>query len=308
MKIDRVLLLAAALLLNGCGLFSGKPSLPKQASSESPIDSANEWTLAVQRADIIYLPVEAIGSDSFDRPPAKIVQALKDDGTRFSIAWLGIEHDKSNPDTPNDPRWTYAGRLRDRCRTVLRETIDARHLFLGLPGAIRAKLQRGAALSDNEKGLLPRGYRAPANGLEDFAEQLATVRGLQEREIENLYRAHVVAEQFAAEQIVSYMRERQGEKLLVFARRRELGGSIGLPAFVAQKLKLRQINFELQGSRKAQPRLVSLLPDGGRGGWLQIVDGTPTSARDWLHCFLPGPRACAVVTSFFATPEQVSGF
>ena len=267
MKIDRVLLLAVSLLFGGCGLFSSKPSLPKQAGTESPLDNADKWTLAVQRADIIYFPVEAIGNESIDEPPVKIVQSLKNGETQFSIAWQGIEHDKSNQDAPSDPRWTYTGRLRDRCRTVLRQTIDARHIYLGLPAAIRAKLQRGSVLDDNEKELMPRGYRTPANGLEDFAEQLATVRGLQEREIENLYRAHVAAEQFAAEQIVTYLREHEGEKLLVFARRRELGGDLGLPAFVAQKLKLRQINFELEGSRKAQPRLVSLWPRDGSIGW-----------------------------------------
>ena len=154
---------------------------------------------------------------------------------------------------------------------------------------------------------MPRGYRTPANGLEDFAEQLATVRGLQEREIENLYRAHVVAEQFAAEQIVTYLREHEGEKLLVFARRRELGGDLGLPAFVAQKLKLRQINFELEGSRKAQPRLVSSPRAGGRIGWFQVVDRAPASARDRPHRLLPWARACAVVSSFFAAPEKISG-
>jgi hypothetical protein len=306
MKIDRVLLLTVAFLMCGCGLFSTKPSLPKQAGTESSIDNADKWTLAVQRADIIYFPVEAIGAESDEQPSVKIVRALQNGGTRFSIAWQGIEHSKSDPDIPSEPRWTYTGQLRDRCRNVLRQTIDARHLFVGLPAAIRAKLQRGSILDENEKGLMPRGYRTPANGLEDFAEQLATVRGLQEREIENLYRAHVAAEQFAAEQIVTYLREHEGEKLLVFARRRELGGGLGLPAFVAQKLKLRQINFELEGSRKAQPRLVSLPRTGGSIGGIQIVNRAPHSGRDRLHRFFPGACACAVVSSFFATPEKIS--
>jgi hypothetical protein len=255
MKIDHLLLLTVSLLLGGCGLFSSKPSLPKQAGTASPLNNADKWTLAVQHADIIYFPVEAIGAEPFDQPPVKIVEALKNSGTPFSIAWQGIEHDRN---APSDPRWTYTGRLRDRCRVILRQNIDARHLFVGLPGAIRAKLQRGSVLDENERDSMPRGYRTPANGLEDFAEQLATVRGLQEPEIENLYRAHVLAGQFAAEQIVTYLREHPGEKLLVFARRRELGGELGVPAFVAQKVKVRQINFELERSRKAQPRLVAV--------------------------------------------------
>jgi hypothetical protein len=307
MKIDRVLLLAVSLLLSGCGLFSSKPSLPKQAETESPLDNTDKWTLAVQRADIIYFPVEGIGGESADQAPAKLVQALKNGGTRFSIAWQGIEHDKSNPEIPSEPRWTYSGRLRDRCRAVLRQTIEVQHVFVGLPAGIRAKLQRGSVLDVNEQEIMPRGYRMPANGLEDFAEQLATVRGLQEREIENLYRAHVVAEQFAAEKIVTYLREHPREKLLVFARRRELGGEFGLPAFVAQKLKLQQINFELEGSRKAQPRLVNSQRIGGRIGWFQVVDRAPASTRYWPHRFLPWARACAVVNSFFAAPEKISG-
>ena len=306
MKIDRVFLLTAALFLSGCGLFSSKPSLPKHAGTEPLPDNTDKWALAVQRADIIYFPVEAISPESIDQPPARIVQALKNSGTLFSIAWLGIEHDKSNPEVASDPRWTYSGRLRDRCKTVLRQTIDDHHLFLGLPAGIGAKLQRGSALDENEKELLPRGFHTPANGLEDFAEQLSAVRGLQEREIENLYRAHVAAEQFAAEQIVAYLREHEGEKMLVFARRRELGGDLGLPAFVSQKLKLRQINFELEGSQKARPRLVRLPGAGGSFRWIQIVDRAPGSGSYGSHRFLPWARACAVVSPFFAAPEKIT--
>ncbi len=303
MKINQVLLLTVSLLLGACGLFSSKPSLPKEAATASPPDNADKWMLAVQHADIIYFPVEAIGPESGDQPSMKIVQALKNSGTPFSIAWQGIEHDRN---VPGEPRWTYTGRLRDRCRTVLRQTIDARHLFVGLPGAIRAKLQTGSVLDENERGLMPRGYRTPANGLEDFAEQLAAVRGLQEREIENLYRAHVVAEQFAAEEIVAYLREHPGEKLLVFARRRELDGDLGLPGFVAQKLKLRQINFELQYVRKAQPRLVSSPRTGGSIGGIQVVDLAPGAGGYGVHRFFPRASARTVVSAFFATPEKIS--
>ncbi len=306
MKIDRVFVLAASLLLSGCGLFPSKPSLPKQAGTESAVDDTDKWTLAVQRADIIYFPVEAISTEAIEQSPAKIVQALKNGGTRFSIAWQGIEHDTSNPETLTEPRWIYTGRLRERCRVVLRQTIDAHHLFLGLPAGIRVKLQTGSVLDDNEKEMIPRGYRSPATGLEDFAEQLATVRGLQEHEIENLYRAHVAAEQFAAEKIVTYLRERDGEKLLVFARRRELAGDFGLPAFVAQKLKLRQINLDLDASRKTPPRLVSSLRIGGSIGLFQVVNRAPRSGSCRSHRFLPGTRARAVVSSLFAAPEKIS--
>ena len=61
---------------------------------------------------------------------------------RFSIAWQGIEHDKSNQNAPSDPRWTYTGQLRDQCRTVLRQTIDARHALSGLPECDSRKIAK----------------------------------------------------------------------------------------------------------------------------------------------------------------------
>jgi hypothetical protein len=95
------------------------------------------------------------------------------------------------------------------------------------------------------------------------------VKSLREREIAHLYKAHLFAQQFAAEKIVTFMREHEGSKLLVFVRRRDLVGEGSLPYFVAQKLKLRQISFDSDPSlRNARPRLLTLLRAGdGALGW-----------------------------------------
>lgn len=267
MKPTDISVLLACLCFTGCGSFVHKPALPEQAAREVPGDASNNWTLTVQSADIIYFPVETFGLVSRENSAAKIVQALVNGGTPFSIAWQGIEPE-SEQTSLSEPRWIYTGKLREQCRVVMRETIDARQLFLGLPRPIRSKLQRGSVLDGDEKKIIPPGYRAPAGGLEDFAEQLATARGLEERDIENLYRAHVVAGQFAAERIVAFMREHEGEKLLVFARRHDLSGACGLPAFVSQKLNVRQITFDRDRTRTTRPRLVSARRDGGSLGRL----------------------------------------
>jgi hypothetical protein len=250
----------------GCGSLN-KPVLPKQAANEPAADRTDEWTQTIQSADIIYFPVETIGNATKADAIAKLIQALRDSGTSFSIAWQGVQRDNEDQTSSSEPHWTYTGQLREQCKTVMRDTIDTRQLFLGLPRPIRTKLQSGATLSNDERQLLARGYRTPTDGLEDFAEQLATVRGLQERDIENLYRAHIIAGEFAAEKIVSFMSEHGGEKLLVFARRRELIGDCGLPAFVSQKLNIRQITLDRDRARMVQPRLVS---------------GPRTSSERWL--------------------------
>jgi len=250
----------------GCGSLN-KPVLPKQAANEPAADRTDEWTRTIQNADIIYFPVETIGNANREDAVAKLVQALRGSGTPFSVAWQGVERDNDDQRSSSEPHWTYSGQLREQCKMVMRDTIDTRQLFLGLPRPIRTKLQNGSTLGGDERQLLARGYRMPTGGLEDFAEQLATVRGLQERDIENLYRAHVIAGEFAAEKIVGFMSEHEGEKLLVFARRRELSGDCGLPAFVSQKLSARQITLDRDRARMVQPRLVS---------------GRRISSRRWL--------------------------
>lgn len=257
MKSARVILSLLCAACVGCGLSSNKPLLPRQAATEAASIEQEEWQRIVKKADIIYFPVETIQASGTDGSVTKLVEALRDAGTPFSIGWQGIEPDTGDQSSANEPHWSYTGGLRDLCKMVMRETIDERQLFLGLPRTVRFKLQSGSVLSADERAMLPHGYRIPGDGLEDFAEQLAAVRGLQERDIENLYRAHVIAAQFAAEKIVTHMREHTGEKLLVFARRRELTGDCGLPAFVSQKLALRQITLDRERARAAQPRLVS---------------------------------------------------
>jgi hypothetical protein len=281
-KINRVLMLVAVLSSSGCALFSARPTLPKQVAAENAIEQTDEFTLSVHHADIIYFPVEAIGAGLPEQSAAKILRAIKRGGAPFAIAWEGIESNQQSgqdlrESVANEPRWNYTGPLREHCKALLRETSEVRQLFLGCPRAILVKLQTGSTLNSDEKKIIPRGYRAPSDGLEDFAEQLSAVRGLQERDIANLYRAHVVAEQFSAEKIVNYMREHSGEKLLVFARRRDLIGASGLPAFVAQKLRVRQISFDLGHPRQVAPRLVGRFRTRGGLSRLEIVNRAPAS-------------------------------
>ena len=294
MKRDSLVLLTC-LCLASCGVFLNKPTLPKQSTGEISSTHPDEWTMAVNRAEIIYFPVETISAESGEDSVAKIVRALKKAGTPFSIAWFGIELEKGDQVPRTEPVWSYSGSLREKCKIVMRDTIDSRQLFLGLPREMREKLQRGSALDGDERRIVPRGYRTPTSGLEDFAEKLATVRGLHERDIRNLYRAHVVAAQSAAEKIVTFMREHPGEKLLVFARRRELTGDCGLPAFVSQKLTVRQLTFDRERSRSVRPRLVRTDRAGKSLTRFQIVNRAPAPARNRGHAFLPRTNAGCVI-------------
>ena len=83
MKIDHVLLLACLFLVSGCGLFPAGHHYQNKRERNLHSITQTSGRCAVQRAEIIYFPVEAIGDESIDEPPVKIVQALKNGGTQI---------------------------------------------------------------------------------------------------------------------------------------------------------------------------------------------------------------------------------
>ncbi len=122
-------------------------------------------------------------------------------------------------------------------------------------------------------------FRQPPAGFETFAERITAAESLSGRDVAMEYRAHVTAQQFAAEQIVRYFQMGGGGKLLVFLRAADLESGRGVPFYVAQKLSLRQ---RVLGSNSGQTGARKLLTDRlrGDGRRLQIVDSAPASMRD----------------------------
>lgn len=92
-------------------------------------------------------------------------------------------------------------------------------------------------------------------------------------------------EEFAAERIAGYFREHRDEKLLVFLHRRQLGNNRGVPYFVAQKVKARQLvldsrehpeNSRLMADGRSWPRQIPILRR------FQIVNSSPSAGSDQL--------------------------
>lgn len=264
----------------GCGLFSRKPPLPQPATTTGERTNADEFATAVQNAGLVYFPIDESGVAA-EQAAWKMLEAFRRSGVSFAIAWQGVDIDQQPvfddlaaqhnrlEDALGVIRWGYRKSARERSKAILRATAAVPQLALGCPQGIQEKLRSGGKLSETERALVPQGYRIPEGGLENFAEQLAAVHGLREREIANFYQAHLFAEQFAAERIVAFFHARPASKLLVFSRKRDLAGE-GVPYFVSQKLKVPQINFDLdRHARDRKPRLLTGPAAGGRFfGWL----------------------------------------
>ena len=67
----------------------------------------------------------------------------------------------------------------------------------------------------------------------------------------------VVRQQLAAERIASWFKDHRSEKMLVFLRREEVRGEYGVPYFVAQKTKARQLILNPRRHRESSAGLLA---------------------------------------------------
>jgi len=250
-----MLALGSAATLSSCAVFSGKPPLPKQVSIERlPKPAANtDYAPVVAGADVIYFPADRAASGARSEPSAMLLEALQRDGTPYAIAWNLIDASQqplldelqSKAGAARDQviarlELAGTGRAREHCRSVLREArfASVRHLAVGVPAPLLANIRVGTISPDDEKRISA-GYNPPPGASEEYAERFASSRSAGAVDLAGAYRAHVMTQQFLAEQIVGHFRGAgAGGKLLVFLRRDDIEG---VPVYVAQKASLRQV-------------------------------------------------------------------
>lgn len=264
--------LGCILAFGGCSMFSGKPALPRRAAME-PGDVQNrgtDYTAMVAKADIVYLPAERAASGAKSEPAAMLLEALRKNGAPFAIGWDLFDANQQPlldelPGITGAAReeiiarleFTGTGRAREHCRAVLRDErmVDLRHLALRCPPALLAKADARERLTPEEEKEFSGGYTPPPGGLQSYAERLAAgAPGAV-----GSYRAQLLAQQFIAEKIVRHFQATgmQG-KLLVFLRNEDLEAGVGVPRYVAQKVKVRQLVLDARGAAPVRPQLLTL--------------------------------------------------
>ena len=283
----------AVVLLNAC---AGKPPLPKYASVEEAArgSSTENFAALVPDADVVYFPVESASHGGRSDPAARLLEALRQTNAPLAIAWdlvsvsqqpildeLQAAQGSRREELIAQLDLEGTGRAREFCRSLLRapERASLRHVALGAAPATLAKMRAGGSLEGDEQAQLPRGFRTPPNDYEAFTERLASIRSAT-GDVSALYRAHLFAEQYAADKIAQHFASNAGGKLLVFLRQSDLEPGRGVPFFVAQRVQLRQL---VLGSDRLANRRGKLLTDGGvgsGGGSLEVVDRAPGAGRE----------------------------
>jgi len=218
--LGRCILLAAALLCGSCSFFSRQPPLPRQAAIE-PNNAADEkFDGLVQSADIIYYPSESVALRARSEAAWKLLEALQRSGGSFALGWDSISGEQ---------------------QVVLDEWAN-----------------RSAATSS----AMPRLHLDAAPGEEESGHAFLRAAGKRGARILALGRpsaniAMQSSEEFAAARIAEYFKEHRGEKILVFLRRTQLDQSQGVPHFVAQSTKARQLVLNPRPASTPRGRLLA---------------------------------------------------
>ena len=251
-----VLSLAASGLLAGCTFFSSPPPLPRRAAIE-PGSSDERFVGLVDGADIIYFPREAVSLSRHSDLAWRLLNALQRSGKSFSV---GLE---TNEDA---------------------EPSRALQAELAKFGADILPLRSSA---ESARGDVPDGFTVPPEHYERFAQR-PEHRDANPAKLRAAYEAELVTEQWLAQRIARYARDHASDRLLVFVRHHLMGSEHGVPYFVAQKTKARQLVLNPEANARPGPGLMA-----GSGSWdgrlrrwllrpgrLQIVDGERFAGGD----------------------------
>jgi len=275
--VIRILLLLSVLALPGCAFFSRKPPLPKHASFERvPKPAADtDFAALVANADVIFFPRDRAASGSRSEPAALLFEALQQTAKPFALGWdiidanqqqlldeLATKSGEMREEAIAGLQLIGSGRAREHCRAVLRgaQAPGLQHLALRCPALLLARVASSETLAPTEEKELPSGFKVPPDGLQGYAERFPTLRGLNERSLVASYRVDVARLQFAAERIVRHFRAAgRDSKLLVFSGTADLEAAEGVPYYVAQKLKLRQLVLGSNAPKVEPPKLLTHL-------------------------------------------------
>jgi len=221
----RGLLCAVFFLVSSCSFFPRQPPLPRRTAIE-PTGSGEKFASLIEGADIIYFPSESVVLDSRSEAAWKLLEALRRSGDSFALGW------------------DLVGR-EDEHRNFLAEA--------GKSGAEILALRSPAQMESDETF---RGFEPPPGDFEVFVRRFSS-RGLNEAGLRAAYETALRSQEFAAAKISAHFREHRGEKILVFLRRDHLGPDRGVPYFVAQKTKARQLILKPERHREPGPGLLT---------------------------------------------------
>lgn len=292
MKCSSRFLLLAFCLTSACSSLR-QPPLPQGAAappqSAAPLDQA--WAAKLREADAVYFSLTKRTTENTE-PAWQIAALLQQGGQRVALGWAEIPADQQTIfDQWQAQQISTAQLLAQLVRPKSADAIlerglrpDLSQAALGSTRMLLGKVRRGDNLSGDEQAQLPNGFRARPEALQNFVERATASSRLRHENLRRLYRAHLIAEQTIAENIVRFRNAHAATKLLIFLPNDIMINPHEIAAFVAQKLPLRQLILDQSQPLEERPQLLAATPRRS----FQIVDRAPGTVSHNRR--LPAPR------------------
>jgi hypothetical protein len=278
----RCLLLLVAGLTSGCGNFRQPPLPQRGAATTAPTTGAEAaWAARLRGADAVYFSLTKIVSPN-DAAAWQIAAQMQRSGAPLALGWAEIPVEEQ----PFFDQW-QRGEISaiDLLNRIVRPVPvallerglrpDLAQAALGCSRSLLDKIRRGETLSPQDRPLLPGGFEPRADGFENFAERATSSPRLRRYDVRRLFRAHLVAEETIAENIVRFRAAKPTTKLLIFLPNDIMIDPREVAAFVAQKLPLHQLILDRE--RPLEETRPELLAGAGRRG-CEVVDRAPRTA------------------------------
>ncbi len=265
--MKRFWFLPLAAGLTSCGSFR-QPPLPRAAAITSAAPApivVDERAARVRAADAIYFSLTK-SATAPGQPLWEIVRTLQDGGQPVALGWAELPA----AEQPRLEAWKrqeissaqLLGELvRPERAAVFRPALrpDLAQVALGSSRSLLGKIRDGAVLTTEEEAQLPTGFKAKPEAFEDFADRVAGSARLRRFNLRRLYRAHLVAEQTIAQNIVLFRRDHPETKLLILLPNDTMINPREVADFADQRMPLRQLILDRAAPLpENHPQLVQL--------------------------------------------------
>jgi uncharacterized iron-regulated protein len=123
----------------------------------------------------------------------------------------------------------------------LTSEMRVRNIALNASNDLVHRVAMGETLTPEEQDQLPEGYAVSSRAYDNFVRLMGDHPGVTESDLRRYFNAQNIWDQTMADSIATFHQQNAKTKLIVFTGRGHIQNGFGVPSYVAQKSKLKQL-------------------------------------------------------------------
>jgi uncharacterized iron-regulated protein len=240
---------ALALSLVSCALGSGTERAEASANPDE------QFWQSIEKADVVYVG-EIHDDPAHHQYELQLVRGLLKRKMKFAIGWEMFDKTQQGAmdswashaisleamlaRTDFQEHWGIYSPVYKQILSVAGHA-NVPNLALNAPPELPRKIAHGEPLTSEERAMIPSGFVATKQGYRNFVTMMGDHPGMNETDQRRFFDAQNVWDQTMASRILEFKDREPGIPLIVFTGRGHVSGGYGIPFYVRQKGKLKQI-------------------------------------------------------------------